>query len=61
MAHLSPEGERATLALVAEQYATIVELRDALAAEQAGRMQDLETYTEALREAQDATGEETAS
>lgn len=34
MAHISAEGERATLALLAEQYATIVDLREALAAEQ---------------------------
>lgn len=34
MASLSPEGERTVLALVAEQYATIVDLREALATEQ---------------------------
>lgn len=58
MASLSPKGERAILALLAEQYSEIVDLREALAAERASRQQDLETYTEALRTAQDVTHEE---
>lgn len=34
MASLSPQGERVVLALLAEQYAELVELREALRAEQ---------------------------
>lgn len=37
MASVSPQGERAVLALLAEQYAEIIELRLALAAEQQQR------------------------
>lgn len=53
MAHLSPEGERAALALVAELYAQIVDLREALAAEKAGRLADLQTYTAAMQQPPD--------
>lgn len=51
MASLSPSGERAVLALLAEQYSEIVDLREALAAERAARQQDLETFGAAIRDA----------
>lgn len=59
MASVSPPGERSILALLAEQYATIVDLREALAAEQqahAATRTDLEQLRATILA--DATGPE---
>lgn len=48
MARLSLEGERTTLALIADLYAQIVDLREALAAERQARADDRASYDEHL-------------
>lgn len=50
MASLSPAGERGALALIVEQYAQIVDLREALAAERNGRAADQERHARELQE-----------
>jgi hypothetical protein len=52
MASVSPRGERAILALLAEQYTTIVELRETLEATQ-------KAYSELVQALQTKQAEET--
>lgn len=60
MASLSPAGERAILALVAEQYDTIVNLREALSLEQARRAEDLQHHEAELAELRHAAADTSA-